>query len=50
MFIYSSSLNLEEIFLSVQTEATRYRKGCNIEIEKRFEKWQKIKNTQKNNY
>ena len=41
---------LEEVFLFVQTEATRYRMGCNIKVEEKFKEWQKFKNIQKINY
>ena len=41
---------LEEVFTSVQTDATRYRMGCNIKAEERYQEWQSHKNIQKSNY
>lgn len=40
---------LEELFLSVQTEGTRYRMGCNIKAEEELKEWQKLKSIQKTN-
>lgn len=48
--VKNKSLTLEEVFLSVQTDVTRYRMGCNIKAREKFEEWQKDKSTQKNNY
>lgn len=45
--IKNSETTLEEVFLSVQTEATRYRMGCNIKAQEVMEKWQKLKSSQK---
>lgn len=39
-------LTLEEIFLSVQTEASRCRMGCDIKAKEKWEEWQNVKNTQ----
>lgn len=50
MSIKNKNLTLEEVFLSVQTDATRYRMGCNIKAEEKLEEWQKLKNIRKTNY
>lgn len=50
MRIKNQDLTLEEVFLSVQTEATRYRMGCNIKAEEKLKEWQKLKNIQKISY
>ena len=47
MSIKNKGLTLEEIFLSVQTDATRYRMGCNIKAEEKLKEWQKLKSMQK---
>lgn len=49
MSIKNRDLTLEEIFLSVQTDATRYRMGCDIKAEEKLKEWQRLKNTQKIN-
>lgn len=38
---------LEDVFLSVQTEATRYRMGCNIKAKEKYSEWQEHHNTPK---
>lgn len=48
--IKNKNLTLEEVFLEVQTDATRYRMGCNIKAEEKLKEWQKLKNTQKTNF
>lgn len=50
MNIKNENVTMEEIFLSVQTDATRYRMGCNIKAEEKLKEWQKLKNIQKTNY
>ncbi len=40
---------LEEVFLSVQTDVTRYRMGCNIKAEERLYEWQRLRSIQKTN-
>jgi len=47
MSIKNRSTTLEEVFLSVQTKATRYRMGCNIKVEEKWKEWENHKNTQK---
>lgn len=47
MQIKNTETSLEEMFLSVQTEAARYRMGCGIEAEERYKEWQKHRNIQK---
>ena len=42
-------LTLEEVFLSVQTDATRYRMGCDIKAEEKLKEWQRLKSIQKTN-
>ena len=39
-------LTLEEIFLSVQTEASRCKMGYDIKAKEKLEEWQNVKNTQ----
>lgn len=39
---------MEELFLAVQTDACRYRMGCDISAKEKYEEWQGHKNTQKN--
>jgi hypothetical protein len=34
-------VSLEELFLSVQTEASRYRMGCGMKAEEKYREWQK---------
>lgn len=50
MNIKNKNLTLEEVFLSVQTDATRYRKGCNIKAEEKLKEWQRLKSIQKTSY
>lgn len=50
MSIKNQNVTLEELFLSVQTEATRYRMGCNIKVKEKLEKWREHKNFQKTSY
>lgn len=50
MSIKNKDLTLEEVFLAVQTDATRYRMGCNIKAEEKLKEWQKLKNIQKTNF
>lgn len=50
MSIKNKDLTLEEVFLSVQTDATRYRMGCNIKAEEKLEEWQRLKSIRKTSY
>ncbi|MFR7374248.1 MAG: hypothetical protein ACLUT0_11645 [Roseburia faecis] len=50
MSIKNKDLTLEEVFLSVQTDATRYRMGCNIKAEEKLEEWQRLKSIQKTSF
>ncbi|PZM78953.1 MAG: hypothetical protein DKM50_10355 [Candidatus Margulisiibacteriota bacterium] len=50
MSIKSKDSALEEVFLSVQTDATRYRMGCNIKAEEKYNEWQRLRNIQKTSY
>lgn len=43
-------ISLEELFLKVQTDATRYRMGCDEKAKEIYEGWQKHKNSQKTCY
>ena len=45
--IKNKEMSLEEIFLTVQTDATRYRMGCDIKAKEIAKEWQKHKNFQK---
>ncbi|EGD47040.1 hypothetical protein Cpap_1236 [Ruminiclostridium papyrosolvens DSM 2782] len=47
MSIKNKDVSLEEVFLSVQTDATRFRMGCNIKAEEKYNEWQRLRNTQK---
>lgn len=49
MNIKYKDLTLEEVFLSVQTDATRYRMGCDIKAEEKLKEWQRLKSIQKTN-
>ncbi|MBO5179124.1 MAG: hypothetical protein J6B87_02100 [Clostridia bacterium] len=40
-------VSIEELFLKVQTDASRYRMGCEITVKEKYDKWQEHKNTQK---
>lgn len=46
----NSSKTLEELFLSAQTDAVRFRMGCDIKAKEMYEKWQEHKNTQKTSF
>ncbi len=50
MSIKNKDLTLEEVFSSVQTDATRYRMGCNIKAEEKLKEWQRLKSIQKTNF
>ena len=50
MSIKNKEFSLDELFLAVQTDATRYRMGCNIKVEEKLKEWQKLKNFQKINF
>lgn len=50
MSIKNKDLTLGEVFLSVQTDATRYRMGCNIKAEEKLEEWQRLKSIQKTSF
>lgn len=45
--IKGKEISLSDLFLNVQTDATRYRMGCNIKVEETRKEWQKLKNSQK---
>jgi len=47
MSIKNKDASLEEVFLSVQTDATRFRMGCNIKAEEKYNEWQRHRNIQK---
>jgi hypothetical protein len=49
MSIKNKDTTLEEVFLSVQTDATRYRMGCNIKAEEKLSEWQRLRSIQKTN-
>lgn len=42
------SLSMEELFLAAQTDACRYRMGCNLYVKEKYEKWQEHRNTPTN--
>lgn len=46
----NKEISLEELFLNVQTEATKYKLGCDIQAEELRIQWQKRKNSQKTSY
>lgn len=48
--IKNKDVTLEEVFLSVQTDATRYRMGCKIKAMEKLKEWQRLKSIQKTNY
>ncbi|PKM51950.1 MAG: hypothetical protein CVV02_04890 [Firmicutes bacterium HGW-Firmicutes-7] len=50
MSIKNRETTLEEVFLSIQTDATRYRMGCDIKIKEKWEEWESRKNIQKTSY
>jgi hypothetical protein len=41
-------LSMEELFLAVQTDACRYRMGCEIYAKEKYEEWQGLRNIRKN--
>ena len=43
----NENASLDELFLSVQTEAVRYRIGCDISAKEKYYEWQERKNTRK---
>lgn len=43
-------ISIEEIFLKVQTDATRFRIGCDIKAKEKGEKWQERRNSMKTFY
>jgi hypothetical protein len=45
--VKNREISLEEKFLQVQTDATRYRMGCDIKAEEMKKEWQKLKSFQK---
>ena len=47
MSMKNRKITLEEVFLAVQTDATRLRMGCNIKAREKLEEWQKLKNMTK---
>lgn len=49
MSVKNRETTLEEVFLSVQTDATRYRMGCNIKVKEKWKEWESHKNIQKTN-
>lgn len=49
MKLKNQTTTLEEVFLSVQTDATRYRIGCNIKAEEKYTEWERNRNSQKIN-
>ena len=40
-------ISMEELFLSVQTDASRYRMGCDISAKENYDKWQEHRNSPK---
>lgn len=45
----NKDIDLEDLFLSVQTNATRYRMGSDIKAKEKLSEWEKIKNIRKTN-
>ena len=43
----NQNVSMEELFLSVQTDASRYRMGCDIRAKEIFNEWQGHRNSQK---
>lgn len=41
-------ISMEELFLAVQTDACRYRMGCEIYAKEKYEEWQEHRNIRKN--
>lgn len=50
MGVKNRTTTLEEVFLSVQTDAIRYRMGCNIKVKEKWIEWESRKNIQKTNF
>lgn len=50
MSLKNRNTTIEEVFLEVQTDATRYRMGCNIIAEEKQKEWERIKSIQKTNF
>jgi len=50
MSLKNRNTTIEEVFLEVQTDATRYRMGCNIKAEEKRKEWERIKSIQKTNF
>jgi hypothetical protein len=50
MSVKNKKTTLEEVFLSVQTDATRYRMGCNIRVKEKSREWGSHKNIQKTSF
>ncbi|MCQ2510371.1 MAG: hypothetical protein MJ116_07910 [Lachnospiraceae bacterium] len=42
------SQSMEELFLATQTDACRYRMGCNLYAKEKYEEWQEHRNTPRN--
>ena len=40
-------ISMEELFLSVQTDASRYRMGCDISAKEKYNEWQEHRNSLK---
>ena len=40
-------VSMEEMFLAVQTDASRYRMGCDLSAKEKYSEWQEHKNSQK---
>ena len=40
-------MSMEELFLSVQTDASRYRMGCDISAKEKYNEWQEHRNSPK---
>ena len=40
-------ISMEELFLSVQTDASRYRMGCDISAKEKYNEWQEHRNSPK---
>jgi len=48
--VKNRSLSVEELFLSVQTEAHRYQMGCEISAKEKYGEWQELRNSQKTSF
>ena len=44
MRLKNDGTTLEEVFLKVQTDAARYRIGCDIKVKEMYKEWQKLQN------